>query len=64
MKEIYDLYGENSDAVLDELRTRKEEENETINYNYFYRSFGEFDLEEYVDEELQYLIDTGVFDEL
>lgn len=64
MKEIYELYGENSDAVLDELRTRKEEENETINYNYFYRSFGEFDLEEYVDEELQYLIDTGVFDEL
>lgn len=65
MKEIYDLYGENSDAVLDELKTRKEEkETETINYNYFYRSFGEFDLEEYVDEELQYLIDTGVFDEL
>ena len=25
MKEIYDLYGENSDAVLDELKTRKEE---------------------------------------
>ena len=47
MKEIYELYGENSDAVLDELRTRKEE-NETINYNYFYRSFGDFDLEEYV----------------
>ena len=62
MKEIYDLYGENSDAVLDELRTRKEE-NE-INYNYFYRSFGDFDLEDYVDEELQYLIDTGFFDEL
>lgn len=63
MKEIYDLYGENSDAVLDELRTRKEE-NETINYNYFYRSFGDFDLEDYVDEELQYMIDTGFFDEL
>ena len=62
MKEIYDLYGENSDAVLDELRTRKEESE--INYNYFYRSFGDFDLEEYVDEELQYLIDTGFFDEL
>ena len=65
MKEIYDLYGENSDAVLDELKTRKEEkENEPINYNYFYRSFGDFDLEEYVDEEVQYLIDTGFFDEL
>lgn len=63
MKEIYELYGENSDAVLDELRTRKEE-TETINYNYFYRSFGDFDLEDYVDEELQYLIDTGFFDEL
>ena len=43
MKEIYDLYGENSDAVLDELKTRKEEkENETINYNYFYTVFGKF----------------------
>lgn len=63
MKEIYELYGENSDAVLDELRTRKEE-NETINYNYFYHSFGDLDLEEYIDEELQYMIDTGFFDEL